>query len=52
MSITVNEFIKKMKEAFPNMEYKATDKNGRVFKSVGWDIKSYESKKNTTYNKR
>lgn len=42
--MTVNQFIKKMREAFPNLEYRAKDKDGRVFKSVGW--KDYENEKN------
>lgn len=47
--MTVNEFIKKMRESFPNLEYRAKDKEGRVFKSRGWT--NYEDKKNTTHNR-
>jgi len=34
---TVNEFIKQMKSLFSDIEYRATSKDGRVFKSQGWD---------------
>jgi len=44
--MTVNQFIKKMREAFPNLEYRAKDKEGRVFKSIGW--RDYENQKNTS----
>ena len=35
--MTVNEFLKKMKKEFPNMEYRATSKDGQTFKSKGWE---------------
>lgn len=34
---TVNKFIKEMKTLFSDVEYRATSKDGRVFKSSGWD---------------
>lgn len=43
--MTINEFLKQMKQSFPNMEYKATSKDGLVFKSKGWV--EYENEKNT-----
>ena len=36
-TVSVNEFIKFIKEHFPDSEYKATRNNGQVFKSKGWD---------------
>ena len=41
--MSVNEFIKLIKKEFPNAVYKATSKDGIVFKSKGWvdyDIQS------------
>ena len=35
--ITINEFLKQMKKTFGQFEYKATSKDGRVFKSSGFD---------------
>lgn len=35
--MTVNEFIKIIKKSFPDAVYKATSKDGIVFKSKGWD---------------
>ncbi len=35
--ISVNEFLKRMKKSFKNFEYKATSKDGKVFKSQGFD---------------
>ena len=35
--ISVNEFLKQMKQAFGQFEYKATSKDGKVFKSQGWN---------------
>jgi hypothetical protein len=35
--MTINEFIKQCKKLFGNdIEYKATSKNGQVFKTKGW----------------
>jgi hypothetical protein len=35
--MTINEFIKECKKLFGNnIEYKATSKNGQVFKTKGW----------------
>jgi hypothetical protein len=45
--MTINELLKEMKKYFPNMEYKATSKEGLVFKSKGWT--DYENKKNTAH---
>lgn len=33
--LTINEFVKQMRELFPMCEYKAT-KDNQVFKSKGW----------------
>mgnify|MGYP003123363723 CR=1 FL=1 len=38
--ITVNEFLKEMKKHFGSFEYKATSKEGQVFKSKGYDKKN------------
>lgn len=35
--MTVNEFIKLMRKSFSDVEYRATSKDGQVFKSQGWD---------------
>lgn len=35
--ITINEFLKQMKKTFGQFEYKATSKDGRVFKSQGYE---------------
>lgn len=35
--MSVNEFIKILKKSFPDAVYKATSKDGIVFKSKGWD---------------
>jgi hypothetical protein len=35
--MTINEFIKQCKKLFgSNIEYKATSKDGQVFKTKGW----------------
>jgi hypothetical protein len=35
--MTINDFIKKCKKLFGNdIEYKATSKDGQVFKTKGW----------------
>ena len=35
--MTINEFIKQCKKLFgPDIEYKATSKDGQVFKTKGW----------------
>lgn len=33
--MTINEFVKQMRELFPMCEYRA-EKDGQVFKSKGW----------------
>lgn len=48
--MTINEFLKQMKKSFPDMAYKATSKDGQVFKSKGWV--EYENEKNITRHKR
>lgn len=40
--MTINEFVKQMRELFPMCEYKAT-KDNQVFKSKGWKDK-YDDK--------
>tara|TARA_R110002050_G_scaffold277180_2_gene422690 strand:+ start:687 stop:818 length:132 start_codon:yes stop_codon:yes gene_type:complete len=35
--MTINEVLKEFKRTFVNFEYKATSKDGRVFKSSGFD---------------
>lgn len=37
-SLTVNQFLKNMTWVFKNAEYRATSKEGVVFKSIGWDV--------------
>ena len=37
---TVNDFLKEIKKLFGSFEYKATSKNGQVFKSSGYDQKN------------
>ena len=48
--MTINELLKEMKKSFPNMEYKATSKEGLVFKSKGWV--EYENEKNTARHRK
>ena len=36
--LTANEFIKKFKRTFKSAEYRATSKDGRVYKSKGFEI--------------
>jgi len=43
--MTVNEFIKKIKEHFPDAVYKATSKDGIVYKSKGWEDYEIQSNK-------
>jgi hypothetical protein len=35
--LTANEFIKAFKQTFKDVEYKATSKDGKVYKSKNWD---------------
>ena len=35
--LTANEFIKAFKQSFKDVEYKATSKDGKVYKSKNWD---------------
>tara|TARA_R110002167_G_scaffold101414_5_gene264111 strand:+ start:1245 stop:1379 length:135 start_codon:yes stop_codon:yes gene_type:complete len=35
--LTANEFIKKFKRTFKNAEFRATSKEGKVYKSKGFD---------------
>jgi len=35
--LTVNEFIKEIRALFKEVEYKATSKDGQVFKTQGFD---------------
>ena len=46
--MTINEFIKECKKLFGNdIEYKATSKDGQVFKTKGWkdaQVVAYERK--------
>lgn len=34
--MTINEFLKAIQKHFGHVEYKATSKDGQVFKSKGW----------------
>lgn len=43
--MSVNEFIKFVKEHFPEATFKATSKDGTVFKSKGWNDEVYVNKK-------
>lgn len=47
--MSVNEFIKLIKSEFPNAVYKATSKDGIVFKSKGWV--DYEIQSNKTQSR-
>jgi hypothetical protein len=47
--MSVNEFIKLIKKEFPNAVYKATLKDGIVFKSKGWV--DYEIQSNKTQSR-
>lgn len=47
--MTVNEFIKNIKKHFPDAVYKATSKDGIVYKSKGWE--DYEIQSNKTQSK-
>ena len=48
--MTINEFIKQCKKLFGNdIEYKATSKDGQVFKTKGWrDDKVVANKRQPT----
>ena len=35
--LTANEFIKAFKHTFKNAEFRATSKEGKVYKSKNWD---------------
>ena len=35
--MTINDFIKEIRALFGNIEFKATSKQGQVFKSKGYD---------------
>lgn len=37
--MTINEFLKTIQKEFGHVEYKATSKDGQVFKSKGWESK-------------
>jgi len=47
--MSVNEFIKLIKKEFPDAVYKATSKDGIVFKSKGWV--DYEVQSNKTQSR-
>ena len=50
--MTVNDFIKEVKALFGDVEYKATSKQGQVFKSRGYDEKNaqaYAKKQTRSY---
>jgi len=34
--VTINDFLKAIQKHFGHVEYKATSKDGQVFKSKGW----------------
>jgi hypothetical protein len=34
--MTINDFLKAIQKEFGHVEYKATSKDGQVFKSKGW----------------
>ena len=34
--LSINEFLKSIQKHFGHVEYKATSKDGQVFKSKGW----------------
>ena len=44
--MSINDFIKEIKEAFgDDIVYKATSKDGVVFKSKGWDDEIHSNNK-------
>lgn len=43
--MTINGFIKQMKELFGDIEYKVSSIDGRVFKTKGYDEKNYQNSK-------
>jgi hypothetical protein len=45
--VTINDFIKEIRALFGTIEYKATSKQGHIFKSRG-----YDEKNNQTYAKK
>jgi hypothetical protein len=45
--MTINDFIKQIRELFGDIEYKATSNSGQVFKS-----RSYDEKNAQTYTKK
>ena len=52
--MTVNDFIKEVKALFGNIEYRATSKQGQIFKSGGYDEKNAQAhaKKQARHYKR
>lgn len=44
--MTINDFIKGVKELFGHVEYKATSKDGRVFKTRGYDNREKDISRN------
>jgi hypothetical protein len=45
-AMSVMQFIKNLREEMPDLEFRVTDNEGRVYKSTGW--KDHENKKNTS----
>lgn len=43
--MTINELIKEFKRTFNNLEFRATSKDGQVFKSIGFDNVNNKIKK-------
>ena len=54
MTKTINEFLKDIQKHFGHVEYKATSKDGQVFKSKGWDNAKIQFDKTefTKFNKQ
>ena len=52
--MTINEFLKDIQKHFGHVEYKATSKDGQVFKSKGWkdDKIQFDKSQFTTFNKQ
>jgi hypothetical protein len=50
--MTINDFLKAIQKEFGHVEYKATSKDGQVFKSKGWrdDKISFDKSKFTEFN--
>jgi len=49
-AMSVMQFIKNLRKEMPDLEFRVTDNEGRVYKSTGW--KDYENEKNTSRHRK